>query len=164
VSVTDPSSGQVRAHPRDVVAADGAAGHHPEAIRPQARDGQVAHDPRARREHRGVDDRAGGLVDVVGGQALQEGRRARPGDLHLGERRQVEDPGALAAGTMLGLDDRRPVARRPFVVRGDLFARQQLAVCVVPLRALPAGALEELRAEALLALIERRRAQASGLL
>src|SRR5204863_8818869 len=53
---------------------------------------------------------------------------------------------------------------RPRVVGQDLLAAQQLAVGLVPLRALPAGALEELRAEALLALVERRRAQSARLL
>ena len=156
--------GQVAAHPRDVVAPDGAAGDDPEAVLAEARDRQVAHDPAARREHRRVDDDARRLVDVVGRQALQEGQRPGSLDLDLGERREVEDARPLAAGAVLGLHDRRPEARRPLVVGQDLVAGQQLAVGLVPLRALPAGALEELRAEALLALVERRRAQPAGLL
>ena len=118
----------------------------------------------ARREHRGVDDHADRLVDVVGRQALQEGQGAGPPDLDLGEGREVEEPDPLAAGAVLGLHDRRPVARGPLVVGQHLVAGQQLAVGLVPLRALPAGALEEVRAEVGLALVERRRAQAARLL
>jgi hypothetical protein len=156
--------GQVRAHPRDVVAADRAAGDDPEAIVGQARDRQVAHDPGARREHRRVDDDPDRLIDVVGGEVLQEAQCAGAADLDLGERGEVEDARALAAGAVLGLHDRRPEARGPRVVRHDLVAGEQLAVALVPLRALPAGALEELRAERLLALVERRRAQPARLL
>ena len=53
----------------------------------------------------------------------------------------------------------RPVAGRPGVAAGDLVPLQQPRVRLVPLRPLPAATLEERRAERLLALVERRRAQ-----
>jgi hypothetical protein len=99
-----PVAGQVAAHPAEVVLADRAAGHDEELVLADAGDREVAHDPPARREHRGVDDRARRPVDVVGGQVLQVGPRARATDGDLRERREVEQAGPLARRAVLGQD------------------------------------------------------------
>ena len=158
---TEPSSRQVAAHPRDVVAADRAAGDDPEAVLAQARDRQVAHDPAARREHRGVDDRRPtGRSTSLAARRCRKASAPGPADLDLGERREVEEPDPLAAGAVLGLrrsaTSRAPPTRRAGSTSSPVSSSR---VGLVPLRALPAGALEEVRAEARLALVERRRAQ-----
>src|SRR6185312_10951585 len=99
------------------------------------------------------------------GEALQVGAGARPADLDLRERRDVEQADALAAREVLGDRDRRPLARRPLRRRPvAAVGTEARGVGLVPLRALPPGALEEPRPEARLALVERRAPQAAGLL
>ena len=155
--------GQVAGHPRDVVAADRAARDDEEVVLGQARDREVAHDPAARRAHRGVDDRADRAVHVVGGELLQERERARPVHLHLGERREVEHPHAPAARAVLGRHDRRPLRRGPGVA-GQHLAGIEARVGLEPLRPLPARALEEHRAEVALGGPERRAPERAQLL
>src|SRR5204862_6452311 len=87
-----------------------------------------------------------------------------PAYLVLWERIQVDDAGSLTTGALLCNHHRRPIARRPLSVRDHLVAGQQFLVCVVPLRPLPARALEEASADRQLTLVERRRALASHLL
>ena len=77
--------------PRRVVVAERRPGHEQERVVGEPRHGEVRLDPAAPVEQLGVDDRADGPVDVVGAHPAEEGRRARPADLELGERGLVEE-------------------------------------------------------------------------
>src|SRR5213592_2203527 len=81
---------------------------------------------------------------------------ARADDVEDAERRQVEHRRAVAHREMLGVDDRRPPARVPFVL-ARLHAElvDERRVRLVPVRPLPRRSLVEPRAERLLALVER---------
>jgi hypothetical protein len=85
-------------------------------------------------------------------------QRARTDDVEDREGGEVEETRALAHREVLRIDERRPPAAFPF--RGA--ARhpvaellQQRRVGLVPLRAFPAGGLEERRAELALAFVKR---------
>ena len=135
-----------------------------EAVRSEPRDREVAADAAALVEHQRVHDRADRPVQAVGREPVEEGQRARPGDLQALERGHVVETGRLARGERLRAGDGMPVAFRPGIAARDLVATQQPLVDAVPVRPLPAVALEEERTELLLALVERRRPERSRVL
>ena len=160
---------QMRANPVQVVQAHGTAGYNQEAVLGQSRDGEVALDAAALREHRRVGDGADGPVHLVGRKTLQRRQRARSGELELGERRQVEQRGTFARGRVLGRYSRGPLLGGPSLAGCSARAErvQQRLVRGVPLGPLPAGGLEEDCAQPLLPREERRHAnvaRAGGLL
>ena len=104
---------RVAADPREVVVAEGGAGHDREQLLLHARDGEVALDAAAGVEHLRVGDLPDAARDAVVAQPLQVVGGARAGDLDLGEGGLVEERGALAAGDVLGADGRRPQPARP---------------------------------------------------
>src|SRR5207244_11739290 len=71
---------------------------------------------------------------------------------------EVDNAGALTQAEVLGVDDGRPPARIPFgLARHDALAILcvQRLVGLVPLRALPAGRLEEDGAQRFFAVVKR---------
>ena len=113
-----------------------------------ARDRQVAHDPAARRAaSRCRRSCPTGRSTSLAARRCEEGERARAADLDLGERREVEQ-----ARPARGRRGARPATIGDQSRAGQSCARQHVAgsssrVGLEPLRALPAGALEEVRAE-----------------
>ena len=81
---------ELGAEPREVVLPAPAAGDDAEQLLPLARDRQVEPDPAARRERRGVDERADGPVDPVREHALEVRERVRTLHVELRERGDVE--------------------------------------------------------------------------
>ena len=130
-----------------------------EAVRSQPRDREVAADAAALVEHQRVDDRPDRPVQPIGREPVEERERARAGDLEALERGHVVQPGRLARGQRLRAGDGMPVALRPGIAPRDLVAAEQPLVHPVPVRPLPAVALQEVRAQLLLALVERRGSQ-----
>ncbi len=117
--------------------------------------------PPAGVEERRVDRAARCDVDLVDGEALEVFTRAGSGDVEDHERREVDHADPVAHREVLGVDDRRPPARIPLsLARHDPIAVlvEERTVRVVPVRALPAGRLEEDRAQRNLSLICRRQA------
>src|SRR6185436_10243103 len=94
-------------------------------------------------QHRGVDDRAHRLVDVIAAEPLEEAERAGADHLELRERRLVEQSRALARRHVLRLDRRRPEPAREAPRAPALVAR--VRVRLEPVRALPARLLAERR-------------------
>ena len=166
-AVEDPhplTVAHLRAEPREVVHARPAAGNDHEDVLVVAGHREVAADPPAGREHRGVDDGADRAVDPVRAHPLEEGHRV--GALHpeLHVRGQVEQSGRLAHREMLAPLDRRPLACRPPRAARPLVghATDQLTVGFEPLRAFPPGAGDERCAELDMPLVERRRRMFRG--
>ena len=109
------------------------------------------------REQRRVDGTPDRHVHLAHRDLLHGRERARAGDVEDAERAEVEDRRAVAHREVLGVDDRRPPARVPLGRAAvDAVLVDELGVRLVPVRALPAGGLEEHRAERLLAGVERR--------
>ena len=134
-------------------------GDDAEVLVAEPHDRQVGLEAAARREPRRVDDASDGRVDLAHRHRLQRVERTGPGDVEDRERREVEDPRAVAHREVLGVDDRRPPARVPLgLAPPDPVAvlLEQRRVRLVPLRTLPARRLEEDGAELLLALVVRR--------
>ncbi len=125
-------------------------------------DGDVTADAAVLVEEQGVRHRAHRLVDVAGGQPLEEGGGASTGHFQALECRHVVHRDGLAGGLGLGSDDGRPVARRPLVGDGDGTTFDERGVGLVPLGPLPAGGLQEEGAEFLLAGVEGAGAQGPG--
>ena len=67
-----------------------------EFLLPEARDGEVGFDPAAFVEALGVDDRAGGRVNLVGADVVEERERARAAHFEFVERGLVEQARVLA--------------------------------------------------------------------
>src|SRR6185369_5650576 len=78
---------------------------HAKPLVAQARDGEVGDDAAPVVQELRVDDRTGRTVDPVVGNALEQGKGARPRDLDLSEGRHVDDPDALAERAMLLRDE-----------------------------------------------------------
>ena len=131
-----------------------ASGDDAEVLVAEPHDREVGLEASARREPRRVDDPADGDVALAHRHLLQRVQRARAREVEDRERGEVEDPRAVSHGEVLGVDDRRPPARVPLgLAPADAVAvlLEQRRVRLVPLRALPAGRLEEDGAEFLLA-------------
>ena len=108
--------------------------------------------------HRRVHDRPDRAGQVVGRDALQERLGIRTADPGLGQRGQVEHRRPLAGRAVLGRGAGRPEHPGPAIApRGRV-----RPVDVEPLRPLEALALEELGAELLELLVERRGPQRPG--
>src|ERR1019366_4104970 len=91
-------AGGVAADPAEVVVAERRPGHDREELLLHARDREVELDSAAAVEHLRVGDRADLARHAVVAEPFQEGARAGPGDLELGERGLVEQARALARG------------------------------------------------------------------
>ena len=138
-----------------------------EQVGVQPGDGEIASDAAGFVEHEGVGDRAVALVDVVGGQPLQELAGTRSAHLVAGQRRHVVERHVLAGPPGLGDRDRRIEPAGPVVTFGEFHSRRgqfghQRGVGLVPGRPFPAPTLEEVGAEVELALMERADAQVRG--
>ena len=131
--------------PGQVVRQESPAGEDPEAILRSAYQRQVALDPAARREQRGVCDPADGPVHSIRGQTLQEGDGSRAADFNGRQSRHVHQADAVAQRQVLGTLDGGPVLARPAATPRDavLILLQQGSIGLVPLRRLPAGVGEE---------------------
>ena len=146
--------------PVQVVEVELAVGADLEPVGAEPGDRPVAADAARLVEHEGVGDGADALVHLPGGQAVEQRQRTGAADLEAPERGHVVQrdrapgcatprPRRSASGTSRGpgVPRRRcPLGRQVGHQRG---------VGLVPVRALPAGALEEDRAELLLAGVER---------
>jgi hypothetical protein len=88
----------------EVMGAERRPGHDREQLVLHARHGEVALDPTAAVEHLRVGDLADVARDAVVAQPFEEVRGTRPGDLHLGERRLVEQRRPLATRDVLHPD------------------------------------------------------------
>ena len=99
--------GGVQAQPAEVGVDRRRSRDDAEALRIQARDSHVGHDPAALVEELRVDDAAGAAVDVRVAHALQQGGSPGPFDGDLAERRHVDQADALAqCFGLLGQDGR----------------------------------------------------------
>jgi hypothetical protein len=100
---------QVLLDPAHVAHAEGAAGHHVEAVFVEPRESEIGLDTAALVAELGIDQRAFGLVEVAGGQPLQVGEGAGPRDLVLGEGTLVDQHRAFARGAAFVADRTEPV-------------------------------------------------------
>ena len=131
------------------------------SVAAEPHDRQVRLDPAGLVEQRRVDDPPDRHVHLGDGHPLDVVERARAADVEDRERGQVDHPDPVAHGQVLGVDDRRPPARFPLGRAGHdpvAVLLEQRLVRVVPERTLPAGRLEEDRAELALAGVERAEA------
>ena len=138
-----------------------AAGDDAEVLVAEPHDREVGLEAAARREPRRVDHAADAASTWRIDTCCSASSAPGPDDVEDRERRQVEDPGAVAHREVLGIDDRRPPARVPLgLAAPDPVAvlLEQRSVRLVPLRPLPPGGLEEDSAELLLTLVVRREA------
>ena len=157
--------GQLVAEPLAVGHAVRAAGDDAEVVLAQPHHGQVGEEAALGVEHRRVDDLADRDVALRDAGPLHRLERARALDVEDAERRQVDHAGRLAHPQVLGVDDRAPPARVPLVLARHhrvAVLLEEVGVGLVPVRPLPAGGLEEERAELLLRLVHRRRAAGRG--
>ncbi len=154
----------VRGVPQQPVEVGSAVGADLEAVRGEPGHGEVGADAAGLVQEQGVRDRARLLGEVVAGHPLEEGKGAGPGDLQPAQRGHVVQGDLFAGGPGLGGGDRRPVARRPGVTLGEPEPLRERGVGLVPVRALPATALQEVRAELLLPRVEGAGAQRPRLL
>src|SRR6478736_2929091 len=129
-------------------------------------DGDVAADPTGLVEKQRVGHRADGLVHLSGGDALQQIQGTGPADLKPLERCHVVHGHRGAGPPRLGCGDGGVELRAPGVAgRRNPFRRKlfhQRRVGLVPVRPLPAGALQENRAELQLPGVERTHPQVAG--
>ena len=93
--------------------AEGRAGDDHEAVGGEAGDGEVTFYAAAGVQHLSVDHRAGGFIDIVITERLQEVTCAGTEDFDLGKGCLVEERGGFARGARLGGDSRGPVVERP---------------------------------------------------
>ena len=146
------------AEPVLVPAAVERPGDDPEVLVAEPLNREVAAEATGGGQQRRVDRLADGHVDVVDDDALQAGNRARTLDVELVERREIDDPDAVADRQVLGVGDRRPPPGVPLVGPRRVGRRvlvEQCGVALVPLRALPTAGVEEHRAEGFLVWVER---------
>ena len=132
---------RVLADPGQIMSAEGRAGNDAEAILCEPRDREVALDPAARVEHRGVGDLTDLTRDPVVADTFQERRRALARNVDLREARLVEERRALTAGAVLGSDRGRPESSRPATRPKRLVAGR--GVRLEPVRPFPARLLAE---------------------
>ena len=153
----------LRAQPREVVLTRTATGDDAEQVLAFPRDREVEPDPAAGRERRRVDERADRSVDPVREHPLEERERARPLDVELRERGDVEQRDVGARREVLGALDRRPELRGPGVAPAPRGVRgHQAGVGLEPLRAFPSRAGDELRAELGVPRVERGQTELAG--
>ncbi len=101
-------AGGLLAQPAEVVRAERGAGDDQELLLTAPGDGEVALDAAAPVERLRVGDGADLAGDPVVADPLQQLGGVRAGDLDLGERALVEQPGGRAGGPVLGADRGRP--------------------------------------------------------
>src|SRR5215218_3042751 len=130
----------------------------------EARHGHVAPDAGRAVQHERVRYLADGLVELSRGESLQKIQGAWSTHLGLLQGGHVVEGYALAGGQGFGGDDLRPVPSSPLSAVRDLTPVEQRLVGLEPLRSLPAGGLEEVGPERLLARIEGAGAQGARLL
>ena len=149
---------QVAAHPRLRVAMRGIGGDHPEPVVVELGHRQVGFQRPGLVEPLGVGDPAGLAVDLVGRDPVQDLPGVTAAHVELGHEGHIHQDHAGARGVMLGLPVAEPVRPPP----GQLAGLRLSALGGIPVGALPAADVPEVRPLRHQPVVDRRQLRAPG--